>query len=504
MGTVFLYSASNPLPLYLLGNIALIIFLLLAGAFFSSTETAFTALSKIRARQMVKDGKKNSVLVTRLRNNLDFLIATVLVGTNFVNTLNSAVVTAFAIRVFGPESVTIMTSVILVLVIIFVEIVPKTYAVYYPERICSNSARKIWLIEIAIWPLIKVFCFFTSFIDVVEQKLIKSNRQLVTEEELKTLIEVGEKEGTLEVSERKMLDRLFEFSDITVHTIMRHRSLVKYISVDDSLDSVLALFQSTGYSKIPVYENDIEKILTNFRYVIRVPKDRNIAALSLRMKDFGGILGFSSTNYLTKPGALFIKRSLDIAACLLASPLLILATIVISIIIKITSPGPVFFGHKRVGRYHKEIKCWKFRSMVNNSQEMLEHILATDPVRAAEWEKDRKFTDDPRVTKFGKFLRKTSLDELPQLWNVFTGEMSLIGPRPVTVPELEKYGKYTDYVLSVKPGLSGMWQISGRSDTGYEERINLDTYYIQNWSVWIDLWILIKTIAVVLKGKGAY
>lgn len=252
------------------------------------------------------------------------------------------------------------------------------------------------------------------------------------------------------------------------------------------------------------YENDIEKILTNFRYVIRVPKDRNIAALSLRMKDFGGILGFSSTNYLTKPGALFIKRSLDIAACLLASPILILATIIISIIIKITSPGPVFFGHKRVGRYHKEIKCWKFRSMVNNSQEMLEHILATDPVRAAEWEKDRKFTDDPRVTKFGKFLRKTSLDELPQLWNVFTGEMSLIGPRPVTEPELEKYGKYTDYVLSVKPGLSGMWQISGRSDTGYEERINLDTYYIQNWSVWIDLWILIKTIAVVIKGKGAY
>lgn len=278
MGTVFLYSATNPLPLYLLGNIALIIFLLLAGAFFSSTETAFTALSKIRARQMVKDGKKNSVLVTKLRNNLDFLIATVLVGTNFVNTLNSAVVTAFAIKIFGPESVTIMTSVILVLVIIFVEIVPKTYAVYYPERICSNSARKIWLIEIAIWPLIKIFCFFTSFIDVVEQKLIKSNRQLVTEEELKTLIEVGEKEGTLEVSERKMLDRLFEFSDITVHTIMRHRSLVKYISVDDSLDSVLALFQSTGYSKIPVYENDIENIIGVLNYRSVLFADRMVTA----------------------------------------------------------------------------------------------------------------------------------------------------------------------------------------------------------------------------------
>lgn len=142
--------------------------------------------------------------------------------------------------------------------------------------------------------------------------------------------------------------------------------------------------------------------------------------------------------------------------------------------------------------------------MYKNSQEMLEKILAEDPVRRAEWEKDRKFIDDPRVTNFGKFLRKTSLDELPQLWNIFIGEMSFVGPRPVTESELEKYGEYADYILTVTPGLSGMWQISGRSDTGYEERINLDTYYIQNWSVWLDIWIIIKTVWVVINGKGAY
>ena len=142
--------------------------------------------------------------------------------------------------------------------------------------------------------------------------------------------------------------------------------------------------------------------------------------------------------------------------------------------------------------------------MVIDADKQLAHILATDPVRAAEWEKDRKFTDDPRVTKIGKFLRKTSLDEIPQLWNIFLGQMSFVGPRPVTKPELAKYGKYADYVLSVKPGLSGMWQISGRSDTGYEERITLDTYYIQNWSLWLDIWIIIKTVWVVIKGKGAY
>ena len=123
---------------------------------------------------------------------------------------------------------------------------------------------------------------------------------------------------------------------------------------------------------------------------------------------------------------------------------------------------------------------------------------------AAEWEKDRKFTNDPRVTKIGKFLRKTSLDEFPQFFNVLTGEMSFIGPRPVTTPELAKYGDKAELILSVQPGLSGMWQISGRSDTGYEERITLDSYYIQNWSVWLDIWIIIKTIYIVIKGKGAY
>ena len=142
--------------------------------------------------------------------------------------------------------------------------------------------------------------------------------------------------------------------------------------------------------------------------------------------------------------------------------------------------------------------------MCINSQEILEEILATDPVRREEWERDCKFVDDPRITKFGKFLRKTSLDELPQLINILVGQMSFVGPRPVTEPELEKYGKARDYVLSVLPGLSGMWQVSGRSDTSYEDRIAYDSYYIQNWSIWLDIWILIKTVWVVLKGKGAY
>ena len=251
------------------------------------------------------------------------------------------------------------------------------------------------------------------------------------------------------------------------------------------------------------YDRSLELIQTNYRYIIRVPKNQLNTNMSLHMKDFGGILGFSSTNYLTKSGAVFVKRFIDICLCIFAAPIVLPVVALLAIIVKMTSPGPVFYGHKRVGKDHKEIKCWKFRSMCIDAEEKLKEILANDPVRAEEWEKDRKFTDDPRVTKFGKILRKTSLDELPQLWNIFKGEMSFVGPRPVTEPELAKYKQFSEYVLSVKPGLSGMWQISGRSNTGYEERINLDTYYIQNWSIWLDLWIIIKTVGVVIIGKGA-
>lgn len=252
------------------------------------------------------------------------------------------------------------------------------------------------------------------------------------------------------------------------------------------------------------YDKDIEELLKNYRYLIYVPKKQTPAMKPIHMKDFGGILAFSFTNYLTKSSSLALKRFIDILVCICVAPAVIPITAAIALAIKITDSGPIFYGHKRVGKNHADLKCWKFRSMCIDADKKLAEILASDPVRAAEWEKDRKFTDDPRVTKIGKFLRKTSLDEIPQLWNILTGEMSLIGPRPVTEPELKKYGNYADYILSVKPGLSGMWQISGRSDTGYEERISLDTYYIQNWSIWLDIWILIKTIGVVIRGKGAY
>lgn len=246
---------------YIVSISMLILFLLAVGAFFSMTETAFTSLSRIKVRQLQKEKARHADLIAKLRSNLDELIATVLIGTNFVNTFNSAVTTAFAVKVFGAEYVSAATAVILFLVIIFVEIVPKTFAAINTETAVKNTAIPVYLIKAVLYPIVKTFCLFTRFIDFAEKKIFKSKRVLVTEDELKTLIEVGEKEGTLEQSERKMLERLFEFSDLNVHSIMRHRSLVKYISTESSLDEVIAIFQTTGYSRIPVYENDVENIV---------------------------------------------------------------------------------------------------------------------------------------------------------------------------------------------------------------------------------------------------
>lgn len=246
---------------YIVSISMLILFLLAVGAFFSMTETAFTSLSRIKVRQLQKEKARHADLIAKLRSNLDELIATVLIGTNFVNTFNSAVTTAFAVKVLGAEYVSAATAVILFLVIIFVEIVPKTFAAINTETAVKNTAIPVYLIKAVLYPVVKTFCLFTRFIDFAEKKIFKSKRVLITEDELKTLIEVGEKEGTLEQSERKMLERLFEFSDLNVHSIMRHRSLVKYISTESSLDEVIAIFQTTGYSRIPVYENDVENIV---------------------------------------------------------------------------------------------------------------------------------------------------------------------------------------------------------------------------------------------------
>ena len=209
-------------------------------------------------------------------------------------------------------------------------------------------------------------------------------------------------------------------------------------------------------------------------------------------------------NNLARPLNRVIKTVFDYILTLLGTIAISPILLFIAIWIYKDSPGPVIFKHIRIGKDGKPFPCYKFRSMCVDAKEKLAELLANDPAAREEWERDFKLKNDPRITKSGAFLRKTSLDELPQIFNVLKGEMSLVGPRPIIQEELERYGEYVGDYLMVKPGITGMWQVSGRSDIEYHERVLLDSWYVRNWSVWIDIVMLFKTFAVVAMRKGAY
>ncbi|WP_342775304.1 sugar transferase [Paracoccus haeundaensis] len=198
------------------------------------------------------------------------------------------------------------------------------------------------------------------------------------------------------------------------------------------------------------------------------------------------------------------KRGLDITLAVLGLVLLAPLILALVIVLKLTDSGPLLYGHRRVGFGGREFRCWKFRTMVVNGDTVLEQYLRKHPAKAALWNEQRKLVDDPRVTPLGAVLRKLSLDELPQLLNVLTGEMSLVGPRPVVREELAYYASSARHYLSARPGLSGLWQISGRSNTTYLERVQLDRFYVMNWSLWMDLRIIFMTIPAVVMSRGAH
>jgi len=198
-----------------------------------------------------------------------------------------------------------------------------------------------------------------------------------------------------------------------------------------------------------------------------------------------------------------LKRAVDIlGAALLGivfSPLIIAVAVLLR-----REGGPVIFRHRRVGRNGEAFDCLKFRSMVPSADRVLRDLLDQHPELRAEWLRDHKLRDDPRITAVGRFLRRTSLDELPQLWNVIRGEMSLVGPRPVVREELLRYGRHLHRYLGARPGITGLWQVTGRNDTDYRRRVVLDVYYVRRQSIFLDLYILLKTTHVVLGGSGAY
>jgi Undecaprenyl-phosphate galactose phosphotransferase WbaP len=199
-----------------------------------------------------------------------------------------------------------------------------------------------------------------------------------------------------------------------------------------------------------------------------------------------------------------IARILDISIILMAAPYIILAFLIIAILIKLDSPGPVFYRQTRIGRFGRRFQVYKFRTMVQNADQVLQDYLERFPELKAEWLATHKLKQDPRITGLGALLRRSSLDELPQIWNIIIGEMSLVGPRPIVDAEVEKYGKCFNLYIQVRPGLTGLWQVSGRNNTTYARRVELDEYYIRHRSLKLDLQILLRTVLVVLKKDGAY
>jgi Undecaprenyl-phosphate galactose phosphotransferase WbaP len=198
------------------------------------------------------------------------------------------------------------------------------------------------------------------------------------------------------------------------------------------------------------------------------------------------------------------KRGFDVTLALCAVIVFLPLIAVICILLKSRKDGPIVFKHTRIGFGGRPFACYKFRSMVANSEVVLDEYLRAHPAAREEWESTHKLKDDPRVTPFGRFLRTTSLDEIPQLFNIIAGDMSIVGPRPIVQAEVARYGKDFECYSAGRPGLTGLWQVSGRSDCSYPERVALDSRYVQEWSFWLDVKIIMKTVQTVLAREGSY
>lgn len=248
----------------------------------------------------------------------------------------------------------------------------------------------------------------------------------------------------------------------------------------------------------------LDDYLKSFHHIEYVPTKEGFPAAEGRIMSIDGTSGLELVNQ-TQMGAMHLgKAVLDRSLAAMIFVCAIPAFLIVPLLIKLTSRGPVFYRANRLGKMGRPIRVWKFRSMYQDADARLQSLLDSDPALKAEFARDFKLKNDPRVTPLGRILRKTSIDELPQLINVFTGEMALVGPRPIVEKEIAYYGKDFPIFSSVKPGITGLWQASGRSDTDYARRVALDVHYVLNWSPWMDLWIVFRTASAVLKMKGSY
>ncbi len=264
---------------------------------------------------------------------------------------------------------------------------------------------------------------------------------------------------------------------------------------------VLALEQGG----IDTYQEMVLQLGRRNQHMQVVPSLRGLPLYGMEASHFFAheVLLLTVRNNLARRLPQLVKRCFDL--CMSVAIIVIGFPFLALIALKVLRTGrPIFYGHERVGQDGKTFKCYKFRTMAPNADKLLAELLSSSAEARAEWARDFKLKSDPRITSIGHFLRKTSLDELPQLWNVLVGDMSLVGPRPVVTAELERYGTQVDYYLEAKPGVTGLWQISGRNDVSYDTRVYLDAWYVKNWSLFNDIVILFRTVSVIFRREGAY
>ena len=283
--------------------------------------------------------------------------------------------------------------------------------------------------------------------------------------------------------------------------VMGSLSLAPLVADQFGLSYAIVAMPGTGPERLGEI---LSRYAHRFAHFLVIPNINSPAMLWVTARDFGGILGLEISQNLLRTAPRVTKRALDLVLAILAGVILLPVFVALAILVRLTSRGPAIYTQPRIGRDRRVFRAHKFRTMVWNADELLQEHLERYPERKLEWRVNRKLRNDPRLTPVGRLLRRTSMDELPQLWNVFRGDMALVGPRPIAEDELTRYGDSMELFAKVLPGITGLWQVSGRNDTTYEERVRLDEYYVRNWSVWLDLWIVGRTVKTVISGEGAY
>lgn len=291
-----------------------------------------------------------------------------------------------------------------------------------------------------------------------------------------------------------------------IEGIKVHRGIDKalsYINRADVEDIFIAM-PGAGKDRLQGLINHLQHKVAR---ILFVPDIFGIAVLGTNLQHFSTEEAFAleMKNNLSSPANVFIKWCFDGLVSLIAIPLLLVPMAVIALLIRLDSRGPAIFSQERVGKKGKMFRCYKFRTMREDADVMLENLLASNPELRDRWEQYWKLDNDPRITRVGRFLRSTSLDELPQIFNVLKGEMSLVGPRPVTREEIDvHYRDMAQLCFSVPPGITGLWQVSGRNNLSYDYRVGLDSWYVRNWNLWLDIVIILKTVRIVITREGAF